>query len=161
MELIEQLYEENHRELYNYLLRLTGDSLLSEDLLSETFLQAIRSIPSFRGDSSIKTWLFGVARNCWLQYLRKERPILGQEELLETYIFHSFEEETDRREKLSCLINQMNVLPDQTRQVLRLRMQGYSYKEIAQKLAIQESSARVVEFRGKKELYAALEKEGY
>ena len=72
MELIEQLYEENHRELYNYLLRLTGDSLLSEDLLSETFLQAIRSIPSFRGDSSIKTWLFGVARNCWLQYLRKE-----------------------------------------------------------------------------------------
>jgi hypothetical protein len=44
-------------------MSLTNDAFLSEDLVSETFLSSIRSIHRFKGESSIKIWLFSIARN--------------------------------------------------------------------------------------------------
>jgi len=68
---IEKLYLEHKQNVYNYLLGLTHNPILSEDLLSETFVKAIYSIGNFKGNSSIKTWLFSIARHLWLQNLRK------------------------------------------------------------------------------------------
>ena len=70
MESFEELYLEHRQAVYAYLLRLTRDTDRAEDLLSETFLQAIRSAPSFRGESSVRTWLCGIARNLWLKNCR-------------------------------------------------------------------------------------------
>lgn len=67
---IEKLYMQYGQDVYRYLLSLTRDPLLSEDLLSETFLAVITSLPSFQGESSVKTWLFSIARHKWLQQLR-------------------------------------------------------------------------------------------
>ena len=53
------------QDVYGYLLSLTRDPSLAEDLLSETFLKAIQSLPKFRGDSTSKTWLLGIARNVY------------------------------------------------------------------------------------------------
>ena len=44
-------------------MSLTNDAFISEDLVSETFLSSIRSIHRFKGESSIKIWLFSIARN--------------------------------------------------------------------------------------------------
>ena len=86
MNSIENLYLEYKKDVFNYLLSLTHDPALSEDLLSETFVKAIYSIGGFKGNSSIKTWLFGIARNLWLQNLRKYRVTVEYSDLLEVYV---------------------------------------------------------------------------
>lgn len=67
MEEIEKLYMDYKDDVYRYLVSLTKNPDLSEDLLSETFVSAISSISNFKGQSSVKTWLFSIARNMWLQ----------------------------------------------------------------------------------------------
>ena len=71
--LIKKIYEEYKQDVFVYLVSLTNDTSISEDLVSETFLSAIKSIHKFKGESSIKTWLFSIARNKWYEYLRKEK----------------------------------------------------------------------------------------
>lgn len=83
MKQIETLYFEYKQDIYSYLLSLTHDPTLSEDLLSETFVKAIFSIGNFKGNSSIKTWLFGIARHLWLKNLRKDRPAVEYSDLLD------------------------------------------------------------------------------
>ena len=63
MLIIKKIYEEYKKDVFVYLMSLTNDTCLSEDLVSETFLSAIKSIYRFKGESSIKTWLFSIARN--------------------------------------------------------------------------------------------------
>ena len=58
----------------------------TEDLTSETFLSALKSLPSFRGESDIKTWLFSIARYRWFGYLRKRKEDLTFNELTENYL---------------------------------------------------------------------------
>lgn len=70
---IDLLYREYSKDIYAHLLYLTHDETLSQDLLQETFLQAIKSISTFKGNSSIKTWLFSIARYSWIAHLRKNK----------------------------------------------------------------------------------------
>ena len=83
---IEELYRRYRDDVYRYLVSLTHDSNLAEDLLSETFLCAMQKAGTFRGQSSEKIWLFGIARNLWLQSLQKNRPTVEYSDLLGVYM---------------------------------------------------------------------------
>lgn len=158
---IEELYETHKRDLYCYLLSLTHDHMLTEDLLSETFVCAIKSLSTFRGDSTIKTWLFGIARNLWLQSLRiskREEPLLG-EEITTCYFSNPLEDNMVKKEAVVRIHELLMEKDDQTRQIISMRIHGYSYREIATKLHISENSARVIEFRTKRHIKTVLEKE--
>ena len=67
-------------DLYRYLCFLTHDPVQAEDLLSETFVRVIKRLPTFRGECEVKTWLFGIARNIWLESLRKRRPTVSADD---------------------------------------------------------------------------------
>ena len=73
MLLIEKLYSDYKSDVFYYLVSVTHDSDLSEDLTSETFLSAIKSLSGFKGKSDIKTWLFSIARHKWYEHLRKKK----------------------------------------------------------------------------------------
>lgn len=77
---IGEIYKKYSPELYRYLLSLTHRSADAEDLLSETFLRALAKLSTFRGDSSIRTWLYAIARNVWIESLRKSRDTLNLDE---------------------------------------------------------------------------------
>ena len=68
---LEELYRRYRMDLYRYLCFLTHDPVQAEDLLSETFVRVIKRLPTFRGECEVKTWLFGIARNIWLESLRR------------------------------------------------------------------------------------------
>ena len=91
MKEMEQLYRRHKDELYRYLLALTGDREAAGDLLQETFLQAMLGIGRFRGESSVRTWLFAIARNLWLKSLRKKlrkkKKLLLRNRLLSKNLF--------------------------------------------------------------------------
>ncbi|QUH18629.1 RNA polymerase sigma factor [Alkaliphilus sp. B6464] len=160
MKQIENLYILYRQDIYNYLLSLTHNQTLSEDLLSDTFVNAIRSIESFKGQSSVKTWLFSIARNLWLQKIRKEKHTVEYNDLLELYVSDSIAERLITKETAIRIKNLLLEKDDRTQKIVNMRVEGYSFGEIAQEVNISESSARVIDFRVKKWIKAILEKEG-
>ena len=62
---MKDIYEKYCNSIYRYLLLLTKDEQLSEELTQETFYQAIKSISKFSGKCSIYTWLCSIAKNCF------------------------------------------------------------------------------------------------
>src|SRR5437763_13673630 len=68
---LESLYEALHARLYRFLIGITrGDSGRAEDALAETFFDVWRHASRFRGASSVRTWVFGIARHKALSQLR-------------------------------------------------------------------------------------------
>ncbi len=57
--------------LYNYILRMVGNSADAEDLLQEVFLRAYQGLPSFDGRASLSTWLYRIATNLCIDYQRR------------------------------------------------------------------------------------------
>ena len=159
---LEELYRRYRMDLYRYLCFLTHDPVQAEDLLSETFVRVIKRLPTFRGECEVNTWLFGIARNIWLESLRRRHQSVSLDDLMERYITDdALTETTAARQKLRRVQALLQQKDERTRSVVYLRAQGYSYQEIAQKLQITEASARVVEHRARAWLKATLQKEGY
>jgi RNA polymerase sigma-70 factor, ECF subfamily len=66
----EELYRAHSGRLYSLALRMVGNPADADDLLQEIFLSAHRKLESFRGESSLGTWLYRLAVNLCLDYLR-------------------------------------------------------------------------------------------
>lgn len=159
---IKNIYEEYKQDVFIYLVSLTNDTELSEDLVSETFLSAIKCIYKFKGNSSIKTWLFSIARNKWYEYLRKQKYTTSLDDLTYTYIMGALDLEEkfiqkDISNKILCLLDNEQ---SRTKDIVLMRIEGYSYYEICEKYGISESSARVIDYRAKKKIRDILIKEG-
>lgn len=157
---IENLYRQYKQDVFYYLMSLTHNPTLSEDLLSETFLKAIHALPRFKENSSIKTWLFGIARNLWLQHLRGFKPQVEYDDLLEIYITESMEDNLITKETIHRIHDLLATKDEQTRSIVNMRIDGFSYSEISEKIGVSESSARVIDFRVKKWIKSKLEMEG-
>lgn len=90
---LEEIFRSHQKEIYVYFLRLTGNPALAEDLGQETFARACSSAVVFRGDSSVRTWLFAIARRTFVDHLRRPGPAT---EALDTTPVSSASDPTDR-----------------------------------------------------------------
>lgn len=79
-QLLEKIYQQYKPLIYNYFYRSTLQHHLSEELTQETFLKAFKSIKRFKMESSLKTWLFVIARNTYLDSIRKKQ---SKEEIID------------------------------------------------------------------------------
>src|SRR5947208_15245378 len=73
VEAFEEMYREHSARLYTLACRMAGSPEDGEDLLQEIFLQAHRKLASFKGDSSLGTWLYRLALNHCLDHVRSRR----------------------------------------------------------------------------------------
>ena len=136
------LVEQNQGRIYNLALRMTGNPDDALELSQEAFLNAWRGLSSFQGNSSFSTWVYRLASNACIDFLRKrkrrqqgESPhSLDDEEapLPEPADPRgSPEEELERRELRRAVERGLQALPDHHRQVLVMReLSGMSYQEI-------------------------------
>ena len=69
----EALYKEHRRKVYGLCLRMTRNTAEAEDLTQEVFVQLLRKVESFRGESLFSTWLYRLTVNQVLMHLRKAR----------------------------------------------------------------------------------------
>lgn len=76
-----ELYQIHSPEVFNYLVRLIHDRNLAEDLLQETFVAVWRGAEAFKRRSQVRTWLFRIAHNRAVSWLRRHRPQSLQEDL--------------------------------------------------------------------------------
>ena len=159
--LLAELFEKYYKDVYTYLYSLCHDASLSEDLASDVFLEVVKSISTFRGQSDIKTWLFSIARHRWYAYLKRQNRQVPTESIHDLY--DSVElGSTDAFNEVARLIEEvLSGEPALIRNVVQMRIDGFSYYEIANRHHISENSARVVYFRAKSKIRKILEKEGF
>lgn len=151
MQSMEEIYQKYAQTVYKYLLSLTHDEDVAEEVTQETFYQAIKSIDRFDGSCKITTWLCAIAKNQLMAYKRKH-PI---EDAVEEQDLKSKSAEVDVIESISQveLLKHMHACPEPFREILYLRIFGnLSFKDIGEVLGKTENWARVNFYRGKERL---------
>ncbi len=95
----------------------------------------------FKGESSIKTWLFSIARNKWYEYLREKKSTISLNDLAYKYIVSecNLEEEAIHKDISKKILYLLDKEPKRTKDIVLMRVEGYSYLEISQKHEISES----------------------
>ena len=148
---MEQIYKEHSMTVYKYLLSLTHDEHLAEELTQETFYQAVKSINKFDKSCKITTWLCAIAKNQLLSYNRKHP---SREELETTNIATgSVEGQVISDMGKVDILKRIHTLEEPFREVMYLRTFGdLSFKEIGEVLSKSENWARVTFYRGKEKL---------
>jgi RNA polymerase sigma-70 factor (ECF subfamily) len=72
-----EIYDRYSKLVYNYLLRLIHEAAVAEELLQEVFLAVWYGAGQFRGGSTVKTWIFRIAHNQAVSWLRRHRSLSG------------------------------------------------------------------------------------
>ncbi len=142
----EQLVRDNEKRIYNLALRMAGHPEDALDLSQEIFLNAWKGLSAFKGDSSFATWLYRLASNACVDFLRsqkRQREAAGfalslDDEDAPSPPVDSVElphAQLERRERERALHRALQRLPDHHRQILVMReLQGLSYQEMSQAL---------------------------
>lgn len=160
MGVLTELYQKYGKELFGYLCWLTKDPHRAEDILQETFMRVMKGILRFEGRSSLRTWIFSIARNCYIDDLRKHKKIKSLYDMPEPIAAFDLEMEILDRELRSKIKSVLNTLDERSRKVIVMRSQGFRFSEIGDYIGISEGSARVINHRAMKKLRKFLEKEG-
>ena len=122
--------------------------------MQSTFLSAIKSIHTFKGHSSVKTCLFGIAKNEYYTYLRKNPINLKLEDINEiTYI-------QENNELYMSIMKKIKELKEPQKQIVILRIiNDMSFAEIGEVVGKSENYCRVNFFREKQKLWEAIKNE--
>ena len=158
----EELSQTQGKPVYRFLLTLTGDAHLAEELLQETFYQAFLHIDRFEGRSSLYTWLCQIGKNAWLKECRRRSrwSDTPYEDLTLADPSPPPEEAIAAREQARRLRQAVLELEDPLREVFILHVYGgLKLKEIAALHKKSESWARVTYFRARKILQEVLRDE--
>lgn len=151
MQPIEEIYREYASMVYKYLISLTRDEGLAEELTQETFYQAIKSSNKYDESCKISTWLCAIAKNVLMTYRRKH-PVL--EDVDETEVAtESAEAEAIGNVSRVELLKKIHDMEEPYKEVIYLRVfGGLSFAEIGEIIGKNENYARVTFYRGKEKL---------
>ena len=131
-----------------------------DDLFQEIIIQVWHSVPAFRGESSITTWLYRISLNTAIKWSKKERKHYQADAL--DKVQHILQEERIQiDERLTWLYEEIHQLDEIDRSITLLLLDGFSYKEMATILGITESNVGVKINRIKKHLIAKSKTQEY
>ena len=168
----EKLVLEYEKNVYNIAMRMTGNAEDASDMTQEAFIKAYNSLQSFRGDSKFSVWIYRIATNVCLDFLRSKsrRPTVslsvedndGEEVQLDVADeSQSPELLLDRQMTRESVRRGLETLSPEYRQILLLReIQGLSYDEISQALGLEVGTVKSRIFRARKKLCAFLLQDG-
>ena len=147
----ERIYREYQQMVYAFLLRLSGNANVAEELTQETFCQALKHWKEFRGQCSVSTWLCTIAKRL-LYNTGRRRITLPLEEALH----HTGEDVTDalvQSDRLMAAHRLVHRLPEPLREVFTLRTFGdLSHQQIGSLFGKSDSWARVTYYRARQML---------
>lgn len=147
---IEDICNKYYKNVYKYLMSLSHNPNIAEELTQETFCKAIKEINKFKGNCEIITWLCIIAKHLYYQYSKKsiyenidDINDISSVSIEDTYILSQ-----DRLE----LYKALQKISENERNVAYLRLLGLSFKEISEVIEKNETWAKVVFHRAKKDL---------
>ncbi len=156
-----ELYNLYVKAMYNISLRITNNSMESEDIVQESFLSAFKNLDQLKEEKLFGSWLKRIVINKSIDCVnkRKEKFVsidkISEVEIVEEEIS---EEENDIDYDIASVNRAVQLLPDGFRTVLTLYLfEDYSHKEIAVTLGISESTSKTQYLRAKKKLVSLLQ----
>ncbi len=149
---IEGFYRAHAGEVYGYLVSLSRNRSLAEDLMQDTFVRATRAMGGYRGENP-RAWLFAIARSVFLDDLRRgsRRPIPVEEQDI------SGRKDPDPVER-DAIERALAALPERRRTALILSDRiGLTGAEVAETLGVTPGAARVLIHRARQTFRASYE----
>ncbi len=148
------LFERHHLALFRYLLGLSGNRALSEDLVQDVFFRIIKYARTYNPALAFQVWLYRMARNAYFDSKRKTGREVAVDEFKEMKSSEPMQEEIMTRKQDAALLQEaLRRLPEDKREVLILsRYQDLRYDEIGRILDCEAGAVKVRVYRALKEL---------
>ncbi len=151
---IDEIYKSYGEIVYKYLLRLSHDAFIAEELTQETFYQVIKSIHTYNGSCAITTWMCQIAKHLWYQEMRKMKKQIPMSDSVINQSDHlDIEKDYIDKESAQTVMNCIGTLGEEEQVIVLCRsLDGLSFKAIGQMLGKSENWTRVTYFRAKKKI---------
>lgn len=153
-----------YEAVYHYALSICRNETEAQDITQETFMKAINATDSFKGNSSLYTWLCTIAKNLWINRCRKQRREIIPENMIQNRNSEqpAIEQYIVEKEMALYIHKILHNMSEPYKEVFSLRVFGQlPFIEIANLFSKTESWARVTYHRARKIIYEQMEKEGY
>ena len=161
-----RLLDDYQQKVFGTCISFVPNKEDAEDIAQEVFLEVFKSIAKFKGDSKLSTWIYRIATNKCLEFIRKKntkkrfafmQTIMGNEITIDkTHYFTEFNHPgvvLENKEKSAIIFKAINTLPETQRVIFTLaKIDGKSYQEIVEITGKSLSSVESVLFRAKKSL---------
>ena len=144
------LYNEYGEGIKKLCLGYTGDAVLAQDLLQETFIAVWNNMQKFRGDSKWSTWIYRIAANTCLAHLRKKKDTVM--DVANSALAMLPDEVNTTEQEIQLLYKCISRLAETDRLIITLVMEDKPYEEIAAITGITANNLRVKIYRIKKQL---------
>jgi len=129
-----------NNEIFHYIRKYIGESEIAKDICQDVYYQAIRNIDKLKLEKNIRAWLYRVARNTSINYLKSQK-IRNHDDIDETYDVSDTAMSTDFNDVSPFIEAAFSNLPERQRIALQLReIDGYSYDELAKTMGLSESA---------------------
>lgn len=164
------IFNTYQNQIYNYVLRMVRNQDIAEELTQEIFIKTYNNLSSFRGDSKLSTWIYGIATNTCLDHFRSsdfkkaeitegiELNVLSEETDIEgIQKILSIEEDLIKSEMADCIRDYIENLATEYRTVLILHdLEGFKNREIAHLLGCTLDTVKIRLYRARKKLQSVL-----
>ena len=159
----DEIYKSYFKGVFLYVMQLTGNEHIAEEITSETFLKAIKSIDKFRGDCDMRVWLCQIAKNTYLSYLKKNKRVSSIDDLelqdiptADSLVETQISEQEDARQ-IRKILHEMG---EPYKEVFMWRVFGeLSFKEIGNLYEKTDNWACVTYHRARKMIQRRLEED--
>jgi RNA polymerase sigma factor (sigma-70 family) len=166
-----QLLDEYQQKVFGTCISFVPNKEDAEDIAQVVFLEVFKSISNFKGDSKLSTWIFRIATNKSLDFIRKKNTkkrfgfmqrIIGSEiPIDQTNYFTEFDHPgilMENKEKSATIFKAIDTLPESQRVIFTLaKIDGKSYQEIVEITGKSLSSVESILYRAKRGLQVKLE----
>ncbi|MCD8107951.1 MAG: sigma-70 family RNA polymerase sigma factor [Oscillospiraceae bacterium] len=159
----EEIYKTYFKPVYNYILRLSGNEHIAEEITSDTFFKAMKSIKSFRGECDIRVWLCQIAKNAYFSYLKKS----SRTESFDAVKLYDFtspdaspEEQMSQKDESERIRRALHDIEEPYKEVFMWRVFGeLSFKEIGELYGKTDNWACVTYHRARKMIRLRMEEQ--
>ncbi|HSX48850.1 MAG TPA: RNA polymerase sigma factor [Candidatus Saccharimonadales bacterium] len=146
----EILVKRYQRPFYSFVFKITGNDLIVEDILQETFLKIYKNIDKFDIKRKFSTWAFEIAKNTAISHLRKEKSKVSLKNI-DISIDETHYENAIKQENKRVIGKILNKMDSKYKSAVKLfYFDELSYKEISDKLNLPINTVRTRISRGKK-----------
>lgn len=155
---IEILYNRYFSRVYSFAIRLSCNESIAREITQQTFFKALEKSETLNDDANVFSWLCQIAKNTYIDYLRKEKRIVSLENIQDIIDERSLEKEYCEKEHILKIHEQLNKLKEPYKEIFMLRVFGeLSYREIGNTFSKTENWARVTYFRAKNQIQQGME----
>lgn len=148
---LEQLYATYYSKVYAYVLAMSQDEHMAEEVTQQAFFQAMKNLKKFRGDSTLLTWVCSIARNCYYDEKRKSQKLTGIDEITDLQDDFDVENYMTNQSALLKIHNALHEMKEPYKEVFSLRcFAELSFAQIGEIFGNTENWARVTYYRSKK-----------